>query len=172
MRTIDIIKGLLAFAREQRIGKTLVDINSIIQGVLQLRSYEQRVNNIEVDARFAPALPQVMCNGAQLQQVFINIVINAEQAMLEAHKRGKITIVTERVGDIVRASFTDDGPGINPDNIKQIFAPFFTTREVGKGTGLGLSICHGIVTEHRGKIYAESEPGEGATFVVELPISK
>jgi len=86
--------------------------------------------------------------------------------------RGKITIVTEQVGDMVRTSITDDGPGISPDMMKQLFTPFFTTRDVGKGTGLGLSICHGIVTEHGGKIYAESEPGEGATFVVELPISK
>ncbi|MGA8848359.1 MAG: PAS domain S-box protein [Dehalococcoidia bacterium] len=171
-RATNIVKGLLAFAREQRTGKLLVDINSIIQGVLQLRSYEQRVSNIEVATRFDPAAPQVMGNGAQLQQVFINIIINAEQAMLEAHRKGKLTIVTERVGDIVRASFTDDGPGISPDNMKQLFTPFFTTREVGKGTGLGLSICHGIVTEHGGKVYAESELGEGATFVVELPISK
>jgi two-component system NtrC family sensor kinase len=170
-RTVNIIKGLLAFAREQRIEKSLVDINSIIQGALRLRSYEQRVSNIEVNARFAPALPQVMGNTVQLQQVFVNIVVNAEQAMIEAHGRGKLTIVTERVGDIVRASITDDGPGINPDNMKQLFHPFFTTREVGKGTGLGLSICHGIVTEHGGNLYAESELGKGATFVVELPIS-
>jgi PAS domain S-box-containing protein len=170
-RAINIIKGLLAFAREQRVEKSLVDINNIFRGVLQLRSYEQRVSNIEVDARLASALPPIMGNGAQLQQVFINIIINAEQAMLEAHGRGKLTIVTEQVGDIVRASFTDDGPGISPDNMKKLFLPFFTTREVGKGTGLGLSICHGIVTEHDGKIYAESELGKGATFVVELPIS-
>jgi len=172
MRAINIVKGLLAFAREQRIEKALVDINSSIQRGLQLCSYEQRVSNIEVDARFAPALPQVMGNGAQLQQVFISIIVNAEQAMLEAHRRGKLTIVTERVGNIVRVSFTDDGPGISPDNMKQLFTPFFTTKEVGKGTGLGLSICHGIVTEHGGKLYAESELGEGATFVVELPISE
>jgi two-component system NtrC family sensor kinase len=172
MRAVNIVKGLLAFAREQRIEKAQIDINSIIEGVLQLRSYEQRVSNIEVDARFASALPPVMGNGAQLQQVFINIILNAEQAMLEAHGRGKLTIATERVGDMVRASFTDDGPGISPANMKQLFTPFFTTREVGKGTGLGLSICHGIVTEHGGKVYAESELGKGATFVVELPISK
>jgi PAS domain S-box-containing protein len=171
-RTVNIVKGLLAFAREQRTEKSLVNINIIIQGVLQIRSYEQRVSNIEVDARFAPALSLVMGNGVQLQQVFINIIVNAEQAMIEAHGRGKLTIVTEQVGEIVRASITDDGPGINPDNMKQLFTPFFTTREVGKGTGLGLSICHGIVTEHGGKLYAESKPGKGATFVVELPISK
>jgi PAS domain S-box-containing protein len=171
-RAVNVIKGLLTFARQQRTEKSLVDINNIIQGVLQIRSYEQRVSNIEADARFAPALPQVMGNGVQLQQVFINIIVNAEQAMVEAHGRGKLTIVTEQVGDMVRASITDDGPGISPDNMKKLFTPFFTTREVGKGTGLGLSICHGIVTEHGGKLCAESKPGEGATFVVELPISK
>jgi signal transduction histidine kinase len=112
-----------------------------------------------------------MGNGVQLQQIFINIIVNAEQAMIEAHGRGKLTIITEQVGDMVRASITDDGPGISPANMKLLFTPFFTTREVGKGTGLGLSICHGIVTEHGGKLHAESEPGKGATFVVELPIS-
>jgi len=171
-RAVNIVKGLLAFAREQRTEKTLVQINTIIQGVLQIRSYEQRVSNIEVDARLAPALSLVMGNGVQLQQVFINIIVNAEQAIIEAHGRGKLTIVTEQVGDMVRASITDDGPGISPANMKLLFTPFFTTREVGKGTGLGLSICHGIVTEHGGKLHAESELGKGATFVIELPISK
>ncbi|HEU65157.1 MAG TPA: PAS domain S-box protein [Chloroflexi bacterium] len=171
-RTANVVKGLLAFAREQATEKSLVDINSIIQGVLQLRSYEQKVSNIEVDVRFASDLPPVMGNAAQLQQVFINLIVNAEQAMIEAHGKGMLTIVTEWVGDIVRASIADDGPGISPENMKKLFTPFFTTKDVGKGTGLGLSICHGIVTEHGGKIYTESEPGEGATFVVELPISK
>jgi signal transduction histidine kinase len=170
-RAVTIVKGLLAFAREQRTEKSLVNINSIIQGVLQIRSYEQKVSNIEVAARLAPDLPQVMGNGVQLQQVFINIIVNAEQVMIEAHGRGKLTIVTEQVGDTIRASISDDGPGISPDHMRRLFTPFFTTRDVGKGTGLGLSICHGIVTEHGGKIYAESELGKGATFVVELPIA-
>jgi two-component system, NtrC family, sensor kinase len=169
-RAVNIVKGLLAFCHEQRIEKSLVDINSVIQGVLQLRSYEQRVSNIEVFARFAAALPPVLGNGAQLKQVFMNIIVNAEQATLEAHGRGNLAIRTEQAGDVVRASITDDGPGISADNMRQLFQPFFTTRDVGKGTGLGLSICHGIVTEHGGKIHAESEPGKGATFVVELPI--
>jgi PAS domain S-box-containing protein len=171
-RTANVVKGLLTFARKQGTEKELVDISSIIRGVLQLRSYEQRVSNIEVKNLFASDLPKVMGSGAQLQQVFLNIIVNAEQAMLEAHGRGRLTITTERVGDIVRASITDDGPGISPENMKRIFTPFFTTKEVGKGTGLGLSICHGIVTEHDGKIYAESERGKGATFIVELPISQ
>ncbi len=170
-RTAQIIRGLLTFARKQGTEKTLVDINSIIQGVLQVRSYEQKVSNIQVNTGFAAELPQVMGNGAQLQQVFINIIVNAEQAMVEAHGRGALTVTTEQVGNVVRASFADDGPGINPEDMKQLFTPFFTTKEVGKGTGLGLSICHGIVTEHGGRIYAESELGKGTTFIVELPIS-
>lgn len=171
-RTASVVKGLLTFARKQKTEKEPVNINGIIQGVLQLRSYEQRVTNIEVDARFASDLPQVIANSAQLQQVFINLIINAEQAMLAAHNRGKLTIIAESVGDMVRVFFNDDGPGISPENMRKLFTPFFTTKEVGKGTGLGLSICHGIVTEHGGKIYAESKLGNGATFVVELPVSK
>lgn len=91
--------------------------------------------------------------------------------MLEAHSKGIITITTEQVGNIVRVSFADDGPGISPENMKKLFTPFFTTKEIGKGTGLGLSICHGIITEHGGNIYAESELGKGATFIVELPVN-
>ncbi len=171
-RTANVVKGLLTFARKQGTEKALVDINSSVQVVLQLRSYEHRVSNIYLNARLAPDLPQITGNSSQLQQVFLNIVINAEQAMLEAHGRGTLTIATERVGDIVRASITDDGPGISPENMRKLFTPFFTTKEVGKGTGLGLSICHGIITEHNGRIYAESKTGKGATFVVELPISQ
>jgi signal transduction histidine kinase len=106
-----------------------------------------------------------------MQQVFLNIVLNAEQAMIEAHKKGTLTITTERVDDNIKVSFSDDGPGISPENMRKLFSPFFTTKAVGKGTGLGLSICYGIVTNHGGRIYAQSELGSGATFVVELPVS-
>ncbi|MFC1925864.1 PAS domain S-box protein, partial [Chloroflexota bacterium] len=169
-RAANVVKGLLTFTRGKGNIKALMDINIIIQGVLQLRSYEQRTSDIEVDARFAPDLPRVIVNGAQMQQVFMNIVINAEQAMLEVHGRGRLEVTTAKAGDKVRVSISDDGPGISPENIKKIFTPFFTTKEVGKGTGLGLSICHGIATEHGGQIYAESEPGKGANFILELPI--
>jgi len=117
-------------------------------------------------------LPETTADGLQLQQVFLNIIINAEHFMIEAHGRGTLTITTQRVGDIIRASFADDGPGIAKKNIGHLFDPFFTTKEVGKGTGLGLSISYGIIMEHGGRIYAESKLGKGATFVVELPISK
>ena len=139
--------------------------------MLDLRAYEQKVNNIEVDTHFAANLPEIIANGSQLQQVFLNIVINAEQSMLEAHGKGILTVTTDQVGDIIRASFADDGLGITQENLGHLFDPFFTTKEVGKGTGLGLSICHGIITEHGGRIYAESELGKGATFVVELLVT-
>jgi signal transduction histidine kinase len=98
-------------------------------------------------------------------------MVNAEFAMQEAHHKGKLVVTTEKLDGIIRTSFADDGPGITQENLKRLFDPFFTTKEVGKGTGLGLSICHGIVTEHGGQIYATSEKGQGATFVVELPLS-
>jgi signal transduction histidine kinase len=112
-----------------------------------------------------------MIDHFQMQQVFLNIMVNAEFAMMEAHHKGKLVVITEKVDSIIRISFADDGPGISKENLKHIFDPFFTTKEVGKGTGLGLSICHGIVTEHGGQIYATSEQAQGATFVVELPTS-
>jgi two-component system, NtrC family, sensor kinase len=168
-RTAVIVKGLLTFSRKQGTDKSPVDINTVIRWVLQMRSYEQRVNNIEAVDCLASDLPQIMGNGAQMQQVFINLIVNAEQAMTEAHGKGKLTITTTQAGDKVRVSVSDDGPGISPESMRKLFTPFFTTKEVGKGTGLGLSICHGIVTEHGGRIYAESEPGKGATFIIELP---
>ncbi len=171
-RTARIVRNLLTFARKQPEGKLTVNLNVQIERVLSLRHHEQEMNNIQSNLDFAPDLPQVTGNASQLQQVFFNIVVNAEQAMFGAHNKGFLTITTERVGDNVRVSFADDGPGITPENMNRLFTPFFTTKEVGKGTGLGLSICHGIITEHGGKIYAESGPGKGATFILELPVGK
>ena len=169
-RSAGIVRNLLTFARKHAPAKEPVDINSIIQKALELRAYEQKVNNIQVNTYLTSDLPEIMADGFQLEQVFINIIINAEHFMIEAHGRGTLTITTEQVGDIIRASFADDGPGIAKENLGHLFDPFFTTKEVGKGTGLGLSISYGIITEHNGRIYAESELGKGATFVVELPI--
>ena len=163
---------MLTFARKQSAEKEELDINTPIQTVLQLRNYAQKVNNIEVITNFTQDLPRVSGNSGQLQQVFVNLIINAEQAMLQAHKKGTLTITTERVDDRIKVSVNDDGPGISPENMRKLFTPFFTTKQQGKGTGLGLSICHGIVTEHGGKIYAESVLSKGATFVIELPIFK
>ncbi|MBA7695102.1 Sensor protein ZraS [subsurface metagenome] len=165
-----MVRNLLTFARKHPQEREQVNINNIIQEVLNLRAYEQRVHNIEVNTQFAPNMPQILANAFQLQQVFLNIIINSEHFMTEAHGRGTLTITTERVGNMIRVSFADDGPGIAKDNLGHLFDPFFTTKEVGKGTGLGLSISHGIVTEHGGRIYAESKLGKGATFIVELPV--
>ena len=170
-RAAGIVRNLLTFARKHSPVKQLSQINNVIEDVLRLRAYEQRVNNIEVSRQFASDLPEVMVDYFQMQQVFLNIIINAEYFMTQAHNRGTLTITTERLDNIVRISFADDGPGISKENLSRIFNPFFTTKEVGKGTGLGLSICHGIVAEHGGSIYARSRLGKGATFVVELPIN-
>jgi CheY-like chemotaxis protein len=111
-----------------------------------------------------------MADAGQLQQVFLNIILNAETEMITAHGGGNLLVKTERMDDAIRVSIKDDGPGIARKNLEKIFDPFFTTRDVGEGAGLGLSVCHGLVTGHRGKIYAESKLGKGATFIVELPI--
>jgi signal transduction histidine kinase len=170
-RAAEVMQNLLIFARKHSPVKQLVSINSVTEKVLALRAYEQSVENIQVITHLAPDLPEIMADYFQLQQVFLNIIINAEHFMLEAHKRGTLTITTQCIGSTIKASFVDNGPGIAKENLGRLFDPFFTTKEVGEGTGLGLSICHGIITEHGGRIYAESELGRGATFIVELPIS-
>jgi len=169
-RASSIVKNLLTFARKHAPMRQLSQVNTIIDDVLKLRAYEHKVNNIEVNKRFATNLPEIMVDYFQMQQVFLNIVANAETAMLQANDRGKLDIATGKTNNIIKVTITDDGPGIARENLRRVFDPFFTTKEVGKGTGLGLSICHGIVTEHGGRIYAESEIGKGATFVVELPV--
>ncbi len=169
-RTADIVKKLLTFARRHPEKKDFIDLNKIINEVVEMRDYEQKVNNIEVETNYSDSLPEVIADGFELQQVFINLVVNAEHFMIEKNGRGTLAITTELADNCVRASFADNGPGIQPENLKHVFDPFFTTKEVGKGTGLGLSICHGIITKYNGRIYAESEPGKGATFIVELPV--
>jgi two-component system NtrC family sensor kinase len=169
-RSANIVKNLLTFARKHAPVKQLSQINGIIEDVLKLRAYEQKVSNIEVVKKLDPNLPQIMIDHFLIQQVFLNIIINAEYFMIEAHNKGKLTITTKKDDSNVRISFADDGPGISPENLSRIFHPFFTTKDVGKGTGLGLSICHGIVAEHNGNAYATSQLGKGATFIIELPI--
>ena len=170
-RAAKVTKNLLTFARKHAPVRELAQINDIVEDVLRLRAYEHKTNAIEVRKQLDPNLPEIMVDYFQMQQVFLNIIINAEYFMIQTHNRGTLTITTEKQGDTVVISFTDDGPGIPPENLGHIFDPFFTTKETGEGTGLGLSICHGIVSEHGGQIYARSELGKGATFVVELPIN-
>jgi signal transduction histidine kinase/sensor domain CHASE-containing protein len=169
-RAAAVVKKLLTFGRQHPIERKAVQINTIVEDVVSLRAYEQKVNNIRVTTQFDDHLPEIVADRFEMQQVFLNIVLNAEQAMIETHKEGTLTIATERVDGKIKVSFSDDGPGISPDSMRKLFSPFFTTKVLGKGTGLGLSICYGIVTSHGGRIYAQSELGKGATFVIELPV--
>jgi PAS domain S-box-containing protein len=169
LRASRILKGLLTFVRKDDSQKMRVNVNRIIESVLELRANEQNTNNIRVHTRLDRGLPEIMADPFQLQQVFLNIVINAEYFMVEAHKQGNLTILTQKSGEMVRIVFTDDGPGIAPENLKRVFDPFYTTKGVGKGTGLGLSICHGIVNAHGGTIHAENTVAKGVSFIVELP---
>jgi len=171
-RVAGIVSRLLTFARQEKPSRDSADINGILENTLALRRYELETSNIEIDTQFATDLPRTMADAGQLQQVFLNIIVNAETEMALAHGRGKLTIKTETMDNIIRISFKDNGPGIAKEDLKKIFDPFFTTREVGKGTGLGLSLCHAIIAEHNGQIYAKSKLGSGATFTVELPVVK
>jgi signal transduction histidine kinase len=170
MRAARIVRKLLTFSRRRSAGRLPVQVNEVVHDVLNLRAYEHRVNNIRVESHLAPDLPEVAVDNHEIQQVFLNIILNAESAMIEAHSSGVLTIASEQVGGVVRVSFADDGPGIPEENLSRVFDPFFTTKEPGEGTGLGLSICRGIVKEHGGKVFAKSRVGKGATLVVELPL--
>jgi CheY-like chemotaxis protein len=169
-RVAGIIRKLLVFARQTKPERKYVDINEIISTTLDLRAYSLQSNNVKVIFQLDPDLPMTVVDPSQLQQVFLNLIINAETEVKLAHGGGKLAIKTEQIGNTIRISFKDNGPGIARGNLEMIFNPFFTTRKVGQGTGLGLSLCHGVVTEHKGRIWAESQLGRGATFIVELPI--
>ena len=171
-RAARIVRNLLTFARKRQSTRTMIDINSIVRETLTLRSYDQRVMNITVVTALASGLPQVFADAHQIQQVLLNLIINAEQAMLTANGRGSLVIRTwhdvER--DSVALEVTDDGPGVPGEMKNKIFDPFFTTKEVGKGTGLGLTVAYAIVQEHGGRIRVGT-PKAGASFTVELPVS-
>ena len=169
-RAANVARNLLAFGGKHTPVKQLYQVNSVIDDVLELRAYEHKSSNIDIRRHLAADLPELMVDYFQMQQVFMNIIINAEYFMTDAHGRGTLAITTQKENGIVRMSFADDGPGITPENLKRIFDPFFTTKEAGKGTGLGLSICHSIVADHGGQIYVRSQLGKGTTILVELPI--
>ncbi len=169
-RAANVARNLLSFGGKHMPIKQLYQVNSVIEDVLELRAYEHKSSNIDVQKHLATDLPEIMVDYFQMQQVFMNIIINAEYFMTDAHNRGTLTVTTQKENGTVRISFADDGPGITPENLKRIFDPFFTTKEAGKGTGLGLSICHSIVADHGGQIYVRSQLGKGTTISIEVPI--
>jgi two-component system NtrC family sensor kinase len=169
-RASKIVQNLLSFARRKRAEKELANLNLLLERVLELRSYDLRVKNIEVELDLDPKLPATMVDADQVQQVFLNLIINAEQAMLAANGRGTLTVRSRREKEAMRLVVQDDGPGMTSETLRRIFDPFFTTKQAGEGTGLGLTISYGIIDEHGGRIWAESQPGKGTTFVIELPV--
>jgi PAS domain S-box-containing protein len=169
-RVADIVKRLLTFARQTKPIKTLANLNELIENTLKLRDYVLKTANIEVVKRFDPELPWSIVDPGQLQQVFLNLIVNAEQAMKKAHGKGTLTITSEKKENNILMSFKDDGLGITKENLGHLFEPFFTTKDVGEGTGLGLSLSRSIILEHGGRMSVESEFGHGATFIIEIPI--
>ena len=172
-RAARIVRNLLTFARKRQTTRAMVDVNQVVRETLALRAYEQRVSNVTVLDALAAGLPQVFADGHQVQQVLLNLIINAEQAMLHANGRGILVLRTWHDPDqeSVILEINDDGPGIPDDVQPKIFDPFFTTKEVGKGTGLGLTVAYAIVQEHGGRIRLESRVDAGTSFYVELPIT-
>ena len=171
-RAARIVRNLLTFARKRQTTRAMVDVNQVVRDTLALRAYEQRRSNIAVVEALAAGLPQVFADGHQLQQVLLNLIINAEQAMLSVSGRGTLVVRTWHDPDreSVIIEINDDGPGIPDDLQPKIFDPFFTTKEVGKGTGLGLTVAYAIVQEHGGRIRLDSRPNGGTSFYVDLPI--
>ena len=168
-RTHHIVQNLLSFARQHKPERGPVQINRVLEETLTLREYDLKLNHIAIHRDFDPNLPQINADFHQLQQVFLNILNNAVDAVLEGANRGEISLRTSVVDDKLRIEFTDNGPGVK--NPHRVFDPFYTTKPVGKGTGLGLSICYGIVKEHGGEIDVQDAPAGGATFVIALPLS-
>jgi two-component system NtrC family sensor kinase len=166
-RTHRVVQNLLSFARQRKPHKQEVDLRTVLDETLALRDYDIKVNNIKIEREIQPQLPAVTGDGHQLEQVFLNIINNALDAILEVGRGGSLKMrVYAREGHVI-AEFQDSGPGIKEAN--RIFEPFYTTKSVGKGTGLGLSICYGIVKEHGGDISARNAPGGGAIIEVRLP---
>ena len=173
-RAARIVRNLLTFARKRQSTRHLIDLNQVVRETLALRAYEQRVSNIAVIEALAGGLPQVLADPHQIQQVLLNLIINAEHAMLSANGRGSLVVRSWHDIDreAVCVEVNDDGPGV-PHEVKgKIFDPFFTTKEVGQGTGLGLTVAYAIIQEHGGRIRVESHPNGGASFYVELPVTE
>jgi PAS domain S-box-containing protein len=166
-RTRVIVQNLLSFARQMPAQREPVQVNAVLRQTLKLRAYDFSNHGVELVERYSDDLPLVIGDAHQLQQVFLNILNNAYDAVQETRRRGLVEVETRKRDGHVEVYFCDNGPGISQP--ERIFDPFFTTKEVGKGTGLGLSICYGIVRAHRGEISARNNPAAGCTFTVRLP---
>jgi two-component system NtrC family sensor kinase len=165
-----IVQSLLTFSRRHRPERKSVHIHELLESALEILKYELLTSNIEVVTDFCAEIPPIPADPHQIQQVFLNILNNAKQAIEQSGTKGTIHISILLVNNCIRIRFQDTGPGISPQDLKNIFNPFFTTKRVGEGTGLGLSLSYGIIREHGGSITAESQSGSGAIFTVDLPV--
>jgi PAS domain S-box-containing protein len=172
-RAARIVRNLQTFARKRHTTRITVDLNQVVRETLALRAYEQRAANVAIIDALAAGLPPVFADPHQIQQIVLNLVINAEQAMLAANGRGTLVLRSwqDLDRDAVVLEVSDDGPGVPDDVQPRIFDPFFTTKVVGKGTGLGLTVAYAIAQEHGGRISVASVAGRGASFFLELPVS-
>jgi len=170
-RTSRIVSNLLAFARQSKMEPKRVSLNRLIEQTLFLNSNLLKLDSVKVESNLDPDLPDLLGSEDQLQQVFMNLVSNATEAM-EANGGGILTIESRHLlsEDSVQINFKDTGAGIPEEGISKLFEPFFTTKKKGKGVGLGLSVAYGIVQEHSGSIYVKSKVGQGTTFQVMLPL--
>jgi signal transduction histidine kinase len=167
-----VVTGLLTFARQHPSNRRLLGLNGIVEKTLEMREHDLKVRRIQVEKQLAPDLPMTLLDFHQIQQLLLSLLANSEQAMEESGRGGTIRITTRATADTIELRVADDGPGV-PESIQgRIFEPFFTTRPAGRGTGLGLSVCYGIARDHGGGIRVESRPGQGATFVVTLPVAR
>lgn len=169
-RAARIVANLLLFARQRNAERGPTDLNAVMRDTLELRRYVLHTEQVEVVTDLDPDLPLIRADAFQLQQVVLNLLTNAEQALRAVPGPKRITLRTRRAGDRAIASVADTGPGIPTEQLDRIFNPFFTTKPVGEGTGLGLSIADGIVRQHGGRLAVQSVPGQGATFSIELPL--
>ncbi len=169
-RAAEIVQNLVFYSRPPAPGKSRVNLSELVQRSLHLQAYSLRKNNITVDFQPDDSLPSIAGDPNQLVQVFWNLIVNAEQAIREVRDKGTLRIRLGRGENTVWTLFQDDGPGIPPENLANIFDPFYTTKRPGRGTGLGLSICKAGLKEHGGNIEAHSVPGTGAIFTVTLPL--
>lgn len=163
-----IVQNLLGFARDRHTDLRAVQVNEVLAATVELRAYAMRVDNIWVVKDLQSGLPSVKADPHQLQQVFMNLIANAHQALVATGKGGVVTIATRRHGKDVEVRIADNGPGIAPEHLSRIFEPFFTTK-AEEGTGLGLALCKGIVEKHDGRIAVSSQPGVGTVFTLDLP---
>ncbi|HEY6372967.1 MAG TPA: PAS domain S-box protein [Candidatus Sulfotelmatobacter sp.] len=170
-KAAEIVQNLTYFSRPPAPGKSRISLVEVVERTLNLHAYSLRKNGITVDFLKEAGVPYALGDPHQLMQVFLNLIVNAEQAIREARDKGTLRIRLGRGDNSVWVSFHDDGPGIAKENLASIFDPFYTTKRPGRGTGLGLSICKSVMKEHSGSVEAANSPEGGAVFTVTLPIS-